>query len=74
MVLGNLLCSAQKKSCLRRVVAIPPIPQQLTYRGGCGTRRAQTRPRLHLWLSAEGEETVELFLTPRQAVFAVPHT
>lgn len=47
-------------------MAILPILQQPTYHGGCGTRHAQTRPRLHPWLSAEEEETVELFLTPTQ--------
>ena len=74
MVLGHLICS-DKKKCLHRAAAILPIPQQPTYRGGCGTRRAQTRPRLHPWLSAEGEETVELFLTPThggELFFAVP--
>lgn len=65
-VLGHALWSAIRKCCPHRAAARPPTPQQPTYRGGCGTRRARTRPRPHLWLSAEGEEAVELFLTPRQ--------
>lgn len=68
-MLGHHFWSIKEKNCLTAAA---------THHGECGTRHAQTRPHLHPWLSAEGEETVGLFLVPRQgvggSVFAAPPT